>query len=51
MSTRAFFDNFGTILLFAIIGTLWNAMAIGLSLWALGCAGVFVALSPTQVSP
>lgn len=41
MPVRAFFDNFGTILLFAVVGTMWNAGAIGLSLWGLGRLGLY----------
>ncbi len=33
MPNRLFFDNLATILLMAVIGTLWNTTAIGLSLW------------------
>ena len=36
-----FFDHLGTILVFAVLGTIWNAIAIGLLLWATGQAGVF----------
>ncbi|XP_063041114.1 sodium/hydrogen exchanger 3-like [Engraulis encrasicolus] len=35
MPNKLFFSNLGAILIFAIIGTCWNAAAVGLSLW--GC--------------
>jgi sodium/hydrogen exchanger-like protein 3 len=34
MPNRPFFDNIGTILLFAIANTLFNTMMIGLTVWA-----------------
>ncbi|XP_064639764.1 Na(+)/H(+) exchanger beta-like isoform X2 [Lineus longissimus] len=34
MPNRSFFDNIGTILLYAIVGTLFNTLTIGFSLWA-----------------
>ena len=37
---RAFFDNIGTILMYAIFGTLFNTVAIGLSLYAFTQYGV-----------
>lgn len=33
MFARPFFDNLGTILLFAIVNTLFNTVTIGLTLW------------------
>ena len=33
MPNRPFFDNLGTILLLAIVNTLFNTMCIGLTLW------------------
>lgn len=41
MPNRLFFDNLVTILLYAVIGTVWNALAIGLSLWAVGLTGLY----------
>ncbi|KAL2081126.1 hypothetical protein ACEWY4_022979 [Coilia grayii] len=35
MPTRAFFENIGTVLWFAIVGTLWNSIGIGISLFAI----------------
>lgn len=35
MPNKLFFSNLGAILTYAIIGTVWNAGAVGLSLW--GC--------------
>ncbi|XP_077447475.1 sodium/hydrogen exchanger 3.1 isoform X2 [Stigmatopora argus] len=35
MPNKLFFSNLGTILVYAIIGTCWNAASVGLSLW--GC--------------
>ncbi|KAK7873404.1 hypothetical protein R5R35_000199 [Gryllus longicercus] len=41
MPNRLFFDHLGTILLFAVIGTVWNTVTIGVSLWAVGQCGLF----------
>ncbi|KAK3730032.1 hypothetical protein QZH41_009540, partial [Actinostola sp. cb2023] len=35
LQDRAFFDNIGTILLYAVVGTLFNAFTIGLSLYGI----------------
>jgi len=42
---QAFFGNIGTIVMFAIVGTLWNTFAIGLTLWVFGRINAFVQLS------
>lgn len=36
MPNKLFFSNMGAILVYAVIGTCWNAASLGLSLW--GCA-------------
>ena len=41
MPNRAFFDHLGTIIVFAVVGTIWNTVTIGLSLWAVGLTGVY----------
>lgn len=41
MPNRMFFDNLATILLYAVIGTVWNAITIGFSLWGLGLTGLY----------
>ena len=35
MPSRAFFDNLGTILLYAVIGTLFNIFAVGFALFGM----------------
>uniref|UniRef100_A0A671XPW6 Sodium/hydrogen exchanger n=1 Tax=Sparus aurata TaxID=8175 RepID=A0A671XPW6_SPAAU len=35
MPTRPFFENIGTVLWFAVVGTLWNSIGIGMSLFAI----------------
>lgn len=35
LHTRAFFDNIGTILLYAVVGTLFNTFTVGLTLYAI----------------
>ncbi|XP_022437005.1 sodium/hydrogen exchanger 3 isoform X2 [Monodon monoceros] len=40
MPNRLFFGNLGTILLYAVIGTVWNAAATGLSLYGVFCSGL-----------
>ncbi|VBB30657.1 unnamed protein product [Acanthocheilonema viteae] len=41
MPNRALFENFGSILVFAVIGTIWNCFAIGSSLYGLGLLNAF----------
>lgn len=41
MPNRLFFDHLGTILLMAVVGTIFNAMTIGAALWLCGWAGWF----------
>ncbi|XP_011334666.1 probable Na(+)/H(+) antiporter nhx-9 isoform X2 [Ooceraea biroi] len=46
MPNRLFFDHLGTILLFAVIGTIFNTLSIGVSLWLLGKSGIFGCETP-----
>ncbi|XP_034474994.1 sodium/hydrogen exchanger 3 [Drosophila innubila] len=41
MPNRMFFDNLGTILLMAVVGTIFNVATIGGSLYACGVCGLF----------
>lgn len=41
MPNRMFFDNIGTILLMAVVGTIFNISTIGFSLWGCGLTGIF----------
>ena len=40
----AFFNNIGTILTYAVVGTLFNAFATGVSLWAVNKNGLMPGL-------
>ena len=46
MPNRLFFDHLGTILLMAVVGTIFNAMTIGSALYACGVGGLFGADPP-----
>ncbi|KAL0270823.1 UNVERIFIED_CONTAM: hypothetical protein PYX00_008108 [Menopon gallinae] len=46
MPNRLFFDHLGTILLFAVIGTIFNTLTIGASLYAVGSTGLFGVETP-----
>ncbi|KAK9887130.1 hypothetical protein WA026_020576 [Henosepilachna vigintioctopunctata] len=46
MPNRLFFDHLGTILLFAVIGTIFNTLTIGASLWAVGLTGLYACDTP-----
>ena len=41
MPNRMFFDHLGTVLLMAVIGTMWNTFSIGGSLYLVGLTGCF----------
>lgn len=41
MYQRPFFNNFGTILLFAIVNTFFNTILIGLTLWGFSYTPLF----------
>uniref|UniRef100_A0A8C1MZ84 Sodium/hydrogen exchanger n=1 Tax=Cyprinus carpio TaxID=7962 RepID=A0A8C1MZ84_CYPCA len=42
MPARLFFDNLGAILMYAVVGTLWNAFCTGFCLYGVKMAGVIV---------
>ncbi|XP_063294875.1 sodium/hydrogen exchanger 5 isoform X1 [Pelobates fuscus] len=39
MPSRLFFDNFGAILMYAVVGTVWNSFATGVALWGIHLLG------------
>ncbi|XP_063844819.1 Na(+)/H(+) exchanger protein 2-like isoform X3 [Scylla paramamosain] len=41
MPNRLFFDNLFTILVFAVVGTIWNALTIGITMYAISLTGLF----------
>ncbi|XP_044283469.1 sodium/hydrogen exchanger 2-like [Varanus komodoensis] len=41
MPSRPFFENIGTILLYAVVGTIWNVFGIGFSLYGICQVGAF----------
>ncbi|XP_071749910.1 sodium/hydrogen exchanger 3 isoform X2 [Lepeophtheirus salmonis] len=41
MPNRLFFDHLGTILLMAVVGTIFNVLTIGVALWGCGRSGIF----------
>ncbi|XP_076357886.1 putative Na(+)/H(+) antiporter nhx-9 [Tachypleus tridentatus] len=41
MPNRLFFDNVVSILMYAVVGTVWNTLTIGFSLWAVGLTGLY----------
>ncbi|KAM4614492.1 sodium/hydrogen exchanger 5 [Discoglossus pictus] len=40
MPSRLFFDNIGAILMYAVVGTVWNSFATGAALWGVKLAGL-----------
>ncbi|XP_023648791.2 sodium/hydrogen exchanger 3.1 isoform X1 [Paramormyrops kingsleyae] len=40
MPNKLFFGNMGAILTYAILGTVWNAVTVGLSLWGVYLGGI-----------
>lgn len=41
MPNRQLFENFGSIMMFAVIGTIWNTIAIGVTLGVCSLYGLF----------
>ncbi|XP_065564740.1 sodium/hydrogen exchanger 3-like [Artemia franciscana] len=46
MPNRLFFDHLGTILLYAVVGTIFNAFALSISLWGIGYTGIYGTFIP-----
>ncbi|KAG8328795.1 sodium:proton antiporter activity protein [Homalodisca vitripennis] len=46
MPNRLFFDHIGTILVFAVVGTVFNTLTIGVSLWFVGQTGIYGCETP-----
>lgn len=40
MPSRLFFDNIGAILMYAVVGTVWNTFATGIALWGVKLLGL-----------
>lgn len=51
MPNRLFFGNLGTILLYAVIGTVWNAATTGLSLYGVFLSGLMGEWAPWSTHP
>nr|XP_006002452.2 PREDICTED: sodium/hydrogen exchanger 2-like [Latimeria chalumnae] len=49
MPVRLFFDNFGTIIWYAVVGTIWNTFGIGLSLYGI-CQIEYLGLQDISVT-
>jgi NhaP-type Na+/H+ or K+/H+ antiporter len=41
MKKKEFFKNVGTIMIFALLGTLISIVFIGLSMWVISSTGIF----------
>lgn len=50
MPARLFFDNLGAILMYAVVGTLWNAFCTGFCLYAAKLLGVIGQLRSQSTS-
>ena len=46
MPNRLFFDHLGTILLMAVVGTIFNALCIGAALYGCGVKGTTIPILP-----